>query len=309
MKGEKGFALVITLVVSALLVALTAEFINEVFVDTTLRQSYVSGQQASVLADSGVTGAIKLLQFELSAKNYSTLRDKWAQPLQIDDDQGSLEITIEDEARRLNLNNIAPPSGEFENNFYYGAAVRLLKKLGLAPEMLDAVADWMDENDEPHPAGAETSYYSTLKPPYASKNGRFETVEELAMVKGFSGKPLLLLKPFVTVYSDQPNAPAAPVNINTAPREVLYSLDEKMSDDLVKRIIDYRTVTPFKYAAELAKVPGLESISTGLQTRITTSSLVYRIRSQARVKDTSRLIECVVRISGNQSTVLYWREY
>ncbi len=65
MKGERGFALVITLLITALLVALTAEFVNEVFVDTSARQNFTDGQQASLLAGSGITGAIKLLQFGL----------------------------------------------------------------------------------------------------------------------------------------------------------------------------------------------------------------------------------------------------
>ncbi len=312
MKGERGFALVITMVVAALLVALVAEFVNEVFVDTSLRHSYVAGQQASIMAESGVTGGLQLLQFELAKnKGYSSLHDSWAKPLQIGDEQGTLEVRIEDESAKLNLNYLVPPAGDFSSNpFYYEVAVRLMKKLGLAPDMLDAAADWLDTNDEPHPGGAESSYYKTLKTPYAAKNGPFETVEELAMVKGFAGKPLEQLLPYVTVYADMPAAPVAPININTASREILLALDDRMTDDLVQRLLDYRATTPFKNSAELARVAGLENIAIGLSTtRITVKSSVYRIRSRANVRDTSRLIEAVVRFSGTQPTLLYWREY
>jgi general secretion pathway protein K len=61
-KGEGGFALVITLIITALLIALTAEFVNEVYVDTSASHNFVNGQQASILADSGIAGGIKILQ-------------------------------------------------------------------------------------------------------------------------------------------------------------------------------------------------------------------------------------------------------
>ena len=63
MKSDKGFALVITLLITALLVALSVEFVDEVFVDTSARQNFVDGQQASLLAASGMEAATKLLQY------------------------------------------------------------------------------------------------------------------------------------------------------------------------------------------------------------------------------------------------------
>ena len=308
MKDERGFALVITLIITALLVAVCAEFIDEVYVDTSISHNFVAGQQASILAASGVDGGIRMLQFTLAEQVYSSLLDSWAKPLKIEDEQGSLQVTIEEESGKLNLNVIAQPNGTF-NDVYYPIAVRLLKKLQLSPDLCDALADWVDENDDPHPGGGESSYYATLKPPYTAKNARMETLEELALVKGFDGKTLTLLRPFVTVFPDEQNAPAAPININTAPREVIASLDERMTDDLVARVIDYRKTTPIKNPAELARIPGLETIATGLMTRIKSKGTVFRIHSEARVMETSRVVEAVVRISGLQQTVLYWREF
>lgn len=308
MKDERGFALVITLVITALLVALTAEFVDEVYVDTSLGHNFVAGQQASILAASGVDGGIRLLQFDLAQQSYSSLMDRWAKPLKIEDEQGSLLVTIEEESGKLNLNAIAGPNGEFIDT-YYAIAVRLLKKLELSPDLCDALADWVDEKDDPHPAGAESSYYVARKPSYSAKNAPLETLEELALVKGFDGKTLERLRPFITVYQDVPFSTAAPININTAPREVIASLDDKMTDDLTARVLDYRKTTPFKSSADIVKVPGMETIGQGLTTNTTAKGTVYRIRSEARVRETSRVVEAVVRISGMQSTVLYWREF
>lgn len=303
MKDERGFALVITLIITALLVALAAEFVDEVYVDTSLSHNFVAGQQASILAASGVDGGIRLLQFDLAQQTYSSLMDRWAKPLKIEDEQGSLLVTIEEESGKLNLNAIAGPNGEFIDA-YYAIAVRLLKKLELSPDLCDALADWVDENEGPHPAGAESSYYVARKPSYSAKNAPLETLGELALVKGFDSKTMESLRPFVTVYQ---GSSGALININTAPREVIASLDDKMTDDLTARVLDYRKTTPFKSSADIVKVPGMETIGQGLTTNTTAKGSVYRIRSEARVRETTRVVEAVVRISGMQSTVLYWR--
>jgi general secretion pathway protein K len=136
-----------------------------------------------------------------------------------------------------------------------------------------------------------------------------QTLEELRLVKGFDGKTFESLRPLVTMYSDIPGAPVAPVNINTAPPEILASLDEALNEDLVKRITDRRKKEPFKAPADLVKVPGLEQIATGLQTRITTKGTVYRLMATARIGETARSIEAVVRMGAGKPEFLYWREY
>ncbi|HEY4745066.1 MAG TPA: PilX N-terminal domain-containing pilus assembly protein, partial [Desulfuromonadaceae bacterium] len=80
MRGEKGFALVLTLVVTALMVALAAELIHQVYVDTSISRGFRDGQQASLLAESGVDGGTKLFQFALANQDYTSLSDMWAKP-------------------------------------------------------------------------------------------------------------------------------------------------------------------------------------------------------------------------------------
>jgi general secretion pathway protein K len=311
MRGEQGFALIITLLVTALLVALTVEFTTEVFVDTSARHNFVAGQQASLLAESGITGGIRLLQRNLNNQSYSSLSDQWAQQLKLSDERGELQLSIEEESGKLNLNYVAPPSGELEGSFTGAATGRLLRSLKIEEgrDLLDALADWIDSNDYPHPGGAETDYYSSLSPPYAARNGRLDTLDELALVKGFPGGNMATVRRYVTVYPDIPSAPTAPVNINTAQKEVIVALDDRISDDLAQRVIDYRSATPFKSPAELAKVPGFETIATGLLTNMSVKGNVFRLLAEGRVQDVSRTIETVVRLGGSKPQFLYWREY
>lgn len=306
MKDDRGFALVITLLVTALLVALVVEFATEVFVDTSARQNYVDAQKAGFLAESGVTGGIKLLQFSLAGQSFSSYLDPWAKPLVIDDESGHIFVSIEDESGKLNLNQIFGANGviTYQNN--YDIALRLLKKLQLSPDLLDALVDWVDAATvPPHNAGGKTGYYMGLKPPYEAKNARLDTLEELALVRGFTTSLIQKLRPDVTIYSDMPGS----ININTAPREIIAALDNKMTDSLTQRILDYRKTTPFQSAADLGKIPGMETIYQGLMGFTTVKGTVYRIVSQATVGETVRVIEAVIRTDGPTPTVLYWREF
>ncbi|MBC8017168.1 MAG: general secretion pathway protein GspK, partial [Verrucomicrobia bacterium] len=94
MRGEKGFALVLTLIVTTLMVAVLVEMIHQVYVDVSISRSYRDGQQASLLAESGVTGGTKLLQLALLGKGYTSLSDAWAAPIKLDDETGIIEISI-----------------------------------------------------------------------------------------------------------------------------------------------------------------------------------------------------------------------
>ncbi len=311
MRGERGFALVITLIVTALLVALLVEFVSEVYVDASHSHNFVASQQAEILAESGIAGGIKLLQASSALRHgepFSSLLEPWAKPQSYDAGVGSVTISIEEESGKLNLNLATSPNGT--PNKYTDVATRLLKQLELSTELADVLLDWVDENDTPKPSGAETSYYSALKYPYQAKNARLETVDELALLKGFTPLILTKLRPCVTVYGSSSNdEPATLININTAPKEMIASLDQKLTDDLVGRILDYRKTKPIKGLSELNSITGVDAVSTNFVDKIAFSGSVYRIHAEGRVGESVSVAEAVVRMAGSQPTVLYWREY
>jgi general secretion pathway protein K len=236
------------------------------------------------------------------------LQDRWATPFKVEDDQGTLEIMISEESAKLNLNSVVGATGA-ANEAPYGIWARLLKRLKLSPELGDVLADWIDTNDEPHPGGAETSWYRTQTPPVAARNGQLATVEELALLKGFDPGTRAKLVPYVTVYAGQSGEPITPININTAPLELLAVLDDTMTDDLARRIDERRKSEPFAQAADLAKVPGLETIATKVALRVGVKGSVFRVVARGTVGATSRVVEAVARINNGATTILYWREY
>jgi general secretion pathway protein K len=310
-RRDAGFALVITLIITTLLIALLVEFVSEVYVDTSHSHNFVGSQQAAILAESGVTGGIKLLQISaLLRKNepYTSLLEPWAQPQVYDTGEGTVSISIEEENGKLDLNSLVYETG-LPKPFYGETLKRLLTNLKLPPELNEAVEDWADKDNAPRPYGAEVTYYASLKPPYQAHDGRLDTIEELALVKGFTPEVMNKLKPCVTVYgSDKGGIAQPPVNINTAPRELLAALDEKlMRGDLVERILEYRKTKPIK---SLADVEGLGTLVQSLALNVTFKGTIYRIRAEGKVGESVSVAEAVVTdVEKKNPTVLYWREY
>jgi len=320
MRGEKGFALVITLIVTALLVALLVEFVNETYVDTSHSHNFVASQQAGVLAESGAAMARGLLEMELSTLpglghgEYSSLLDTWAQPIRWEDDTGTLTVTIEQETGKLNLNSVNNQHGSDKNDPYpYQTLMRnLLVNLKLPPELCDSLVDWVNAVDKPpQPNGAKSPYYNSLKPPYNVKGAALDTVEELGLVKGFTGETVAKLKPYVTVYDSLQSLPdhANKLNVNTAPPGLLASI-KGMTPDMVTRILDFRKTKPVKYPADLQ---GLGTFPPALYDVVnygkTSDGSVFRIRAEGRVSECVSVAEAVVRLQNGSSQILYWREY
>jgi competence ComEA-like helix-hairpin-helix protein len=89
-----------------------------------------------------------------------------------DDEGGRVIYGVSDEESRLNLNRAG--GGE------------LGKLQGMKPDVLAAILDWRDADNTVTPGGAEADYYLSQKPPSMPRNGPFQTVRELLMVRGVS---------------------------------------------------------------------------------------------------------------------------
>ncbi len=99
------------------------------------------------------------------------------------DEMGNLAAVrygLEDESNRLNV-NILPLADELVSE---GGRTLLNALPGMTDDVADAILDWIDEDDESRPFGAERDYYEQLDPPYTCKNGPLDTVEELLLIRG-----------------------------------------------------------------------------------------------------------------------------
>jgi hypothetical protein len=93
---------------------------------------------------------------------------------------------LEDESCKVNLRWILQMEIQQPG---YGRSM-LMRFPGMTEEIADSILDWMDEDSEPREYGAEDDYYAGLDPPYYTRNGIPDFIDELLLVKGVTPKLL-----------------------------------------------------------------------------------------------------------------------
>jgi hypothetical protein len=78
---------------------------------------------------------------------------------------------------------------------------------------------------------------------------------------------------------------------------------------MAERILEERRLKPFRNPGELSRIPGAEAVSQKLVGKVSVKGNLFRITSIARVKETARTFEAVIRLSGGVPDTLSWQEY
>lgn len=227
-RRQPAVILPVVLILIALLSLTMAGFVFFVRAEAEGITAYTDGQQARLAAESGLEEIIALLReechnaaawFDVPASFRHALI--WAEDYERDSDpveelqsrRDYLERELPTPAWRFSA--VAPRYDGPEDTmrfgltpesakFYLNARTpedearleRLLMPLLLdlqidnASELIAAILDWQDEDHETREGGAENDYYNDLEPAYNAKNGPFDTVEELLLVKGITAAVL-----------------------------------------------------------------------------------------------------------------------
>jgi type II secretory pathway component PulK len=225
-RQASAIILPVVLVMLGLLALTMAGFIFFIRAEGEGVRAFSDGQQCRLAAESGLEELIAILRAE--PHNTGGLYDDherfrhalvWAQMFERDEDPvrevGSRKEYFErDEVRTpaWRFSIVAPRYDGPEDTMRFGLTpesakldlnhaeewqieqlmTQLLLDLQLdnPQEYIDAILDWRDEDDEQRDNGAENEYYNTLEPAYNAKNGNFDSVEELLLVKGVTAAVL-----------------------------------------------------------------------------------------------------------------------
>jgi len=268
--------------VLTILSVIVGEFCHAMRTEVNITRNFKERTQAYYIALAGINRAIsELIRNEvIPRKVKSTMTDKGKETGL---NRGIGRLGVEEGARwRINVTIPPVPYGEGQFEVRIGnesgkininrANESMLKmmfgRFDLAENesavIADSILDWRDTNDLHRLNGAENDYYRSLPKPYKCKNGDFDTVEELLMVRGIT--PELFyggLKDMVTVRKDSKlsrkvsfgNEGAGKININAASRDILLALP-MMADDLVDKIMGYRKESDFISLNDVALVVG-----------------------------------------------------
>ena len=158
---ERGIALLLTLLVLTLLVALILEFDAEARREYRDAAAFRDNFKATVLARASVQAARGVLQQDLlkdkqANQFFDAPTDLWALPIKnyvIGD--GLLNAKIEDELGKLNLNDLAISGNAILKNKKVLQVKRLFELLQINPDLVDAIVDWVDSDENQEPSGAE----------------------------------------------------------------------------------------------------------------------------------------------------------
>jgi len=296
--SEKGMALVLTLLIMSLLTAMVVEFVYNVYTTNAGLNNWREAQKLSLVAKSGISLATKIISENQSRYSY-TYPGSVEIPVAniLKGFSGKVVIRVVDENSKFNLNSLVYPNGTI-NETAFNSFIRLLKNLHLDENIADRVADWIDLDLEPRIMDSEEG----------AKNYYLDSVDELLLVKGSDSQTYDKLSPLVTVYGIS-QVYNNLININTATRDVIMSLDDAITETLAERVINYRALEPFTGVSDLVKVAGFEgALGQSLMNKITVKAANLRITSVAAEGPVKRIIECVIAVKENRLFIEYWQE-
>jgi general secretion pathway protein K len=298
MGSEKGMAVVLTLLIMAMITAMVVEFVYDVYTTNAGLYNWREAQKLSLAAKSGISLTTKIISENQNRYSY-TYPGSVEMPVEniLKGFSGKVVIRVVDENAKFNLNSLIWPNGT-TNETAFNSFIRLLKNLNLDENIAYRVADWIDRDLEPRRRDSEEG----------AKNDYLDSVDELLLVKGIDSQAYDKLSPLVTVYGIE-GVYNNLININTASRAVIMSLDDNITEALAERVINYRALEPFNRVSDLVRVAGFEGpLGQSLMNKITVKASNFRITSVAEEDGIKRVIECVLVVRGDGLLIGYWQE-
>ncbi|MFZ5569117.1 MAG: general secretion pathway protein GspK [Thermodesulfobacteriota bacterium] len=298
--NQKGIALLLVLWVLAFLSVIAAEFSRSMRTELMIARNFKETSQGYYAALGGIHLTVyQMLRTMFNPRPASEVAKEegadidWRVNTEIPAipfGEGQIMVRIDNEGGKVNI-NLADQA----------LILLLLKGLPISEDeksaIVDSIMDWRDSDDLHRMHGAEEDYYQSLPNPYHCKNGDFDSVEELLLVKGIT--PGIFHECFrqtVTVYPSRKAvetktgaAPGAAVaktgfnynkfNINAAPPALLLLLPG-FTPEIVAAVHTYRREKDIASNGDYLTLVGAEAYAA-TQNYITFSlSPYFRVTSR-----------------------------
>ena len=319
LRDTRGMALILTILIISLIVALTLQFNRSMRSNLVAAVNLRDGVKLGCIARSGFNGALAVLHEDASSGNVDTLREDWAHIKFFSEsspslfNEGQFVLDIMDLSGKIQLSQLVDKEGNY-NSTQKSLLIRFMNspEFRLDPEevenIVDAIKDWIDTDNETTRFGAEDAYYQALEKPYPCKNAPIEFLEELLFVRGITKKLLYGSgeKPGISQYlSPHGNGK---ININTAGILILSSLSDDIDQERAEDMVAYREnedndLSDLKW---YKNVPGMADVSIS-DSLISTSSTYFQITSEGFKGSMSKKIKGVVERKEKTLQILSWK--
>jgi type II secretory pathway component PulK len=312
MRRRSGYIFVEALVVIACLVALMVMLAADQKANMQVVQTRLRERRAEAAADSAVQRAMTILS--TANTNLVQQSDDWAlqgnggtaptnssqvtagsDEFDFSDGSAHFRMQILDAGSLLNINL---------------ATADQLTLLPLTQDQVDSLLDWRETGTQPRSDGAKDQYYNTLTQPYNTKLGALDTVDELLLVKGWTGQTLyqtpqvtttlplptdqnnviLPLASMLTVDSGAPNTQAdgtARINLGARGVNVAALTRLGISPPLANQLAARAPFTSFQ---ALSAVPGMNSTALGLLLNAVTFTTTTRTQGLINLNTASQAV-------------------
>lgn len=293
---QRGVALVTALVIVTLAATAAALLANHGQYQIRRSANLFNADQARQYVLGAEAWAMRVLAQDLRDSRIDSLDEAWATILPpIEIPGGAVTGYIVDLQGGLNVNNLVVEGKA--DPLSMERARRLLAYVGLAPETVQALVDWIDPDIQPLGAqGAEDDLYLALERPYRAANRPMVSISELRLVRGITPEAYAALvqppPPEAGENADPRLRPLmvalpahTPVNVNTAPLPVLQALG--LPEDKARAVAAAREQAPFESVEAFLRLPAVADSDlarkAGLQADLAVSSEYFMLVAEARV--------------------------
>lgn len=337
-RSERGMALMVVLWILAFLGIIFTTFTFAMRTELAAAGNFREQAESYYIAEAGVyRAAAEIMNADRNVAPdstfYDALGERWhTNPAAYENvalGRGHYWAAVTDEESKIPLNGRPTPQ-------YDAILRRLLSNSGVTDEKLvstivDSIQDWRDTDNLHRLHGAEDDYYLSRPTPYRAKNGDFESIEELLLIKGMTPEILYgdiagqqrqtrlqALLPWerefkpgeylgvarhLSVYS------SGKVNVNTASPDVLMALGLTAAE--TKAVLDHRTATPYRDVQGVISLlisisggerQGFQVVPGGQSGSASPQQLRLTLGQIADVRSKSFSVESTARIAGSRLT-------
>ena len=313
LNDQRGVAVITALLLTTLAITIVASLFWQQQVQVRSIENQRLQLQKQWILRGALDWASLILREDAKHSSVDTLDEPWAVPLaetrldqyvdnghtDTDAADATLSGSISDAQARYNLTNLCPPNPNgMINPLEVAAFTRLLVDAKLNPALAQATADQM--------AAAQ------IKP--ATKSNRdnqsgplpmnLTQVDDLFAVPGFTPETLNKIKDFVIFLPH-----ATPVNVNTAPAEVLAARINGLSLADAARLVESRNKTAtFKDIADFStRLPGMNLQISDSEASVMTN--YFLVNGKVRMSRAGLEIQALIERNGGNTNLIWIREY
>jgi general secretion pathway protein K len=301
LQRQRGAAIIVAMLIMALASAAAIAALQQQ--DLALRQLTTARdyEQATWVLKGGAQWARSILYQDgrISAVDHGG--ELWASGLpRTDIEQGTVSGEITDQQGLFNVNNLALEERASARDIEMFR--RLLEAIGLNADLAQAIADWIDADDEALPAaGAEDDYYLRLPSPYRAANQPVVELSELLRVRGMDEASLARLRGFATALPRR-----TPVNVNLAPPELLLVMVPGLTPEEARALASTRVQAPFRSLEEFEKRLPRRGMKW-IEGTLSVGSSYFAVRGRATVGKADVRMEALLQRERGAMPVVLWQ--